>query len=925
MSATVIYPLDLSGNSPANLVINEAHSVASSDTAVPYFFTKHGPFFADSNFELVNEHGYRLIEDKDFIFIFKFVDATIHAKKRVFGGILPISRSGLGNLSIQYQTLGDEFSFNETFDVENIGGDLFDLRRYSFDALINKPLNFPVVYHSHAGENDLTGMGDIAVLLDRIFRTMRGESGPDHSHSVHTILGLNDLLDRYISGGTHTYHREDQIKNWPDTVTGHIKIRLPTVYVTTAISMPMLITHGEETFTVVFNGVVKSTANITSEDNLNTATVITSGSVPPELVVAADYGIDGHVQIYIGDDTLSWDNLTIRVDPISLSVGSSLENANVEYAITGIAPDSELTTLKSADGSDIANVIQQLEALSVAMTIELAATLQASKDYVDAALATIDHSAYVSDGDDVNLGDVVAESISTNVLNFQQEVESVDDVCRPEYAYWGFGDSVIPADNDENTKYRKRIIGTLSDGLTIVFDTYRRNINAYKSIFTLARNTLHLGDKIKIDLEEGTIETANIGGLSYKDNMVFNPFFKKGDRDAYGTLASWRCTHTGYRNPDNHANVPQPNVKQYVPYGERDGFITHPIKFSNNANYSYLTVATLLDVDKYILKLQSRIANPSLPPLEPQPVTIHLKYAIVNLRTDGTKPSGKLGLCLHGGDSHLVHSNIYWDAPFDGIDYNTNGHVDGVMPCSEIRELTVTIPNIYDRISELIYDDKGLRRRYDGCSYYSKCELSIVLEDHASLIVTDLRDLVALAYASVVEGETPLLNEDGPESWYEDRRYYLNGVASIVENVYLEYKTGTYGWFGYSADLSPNTIACLNYGYRHIGSPVLAIYITTYDGDDRPSLYIVARTDGTQREDESGYTAVRSGTLDYTLSLRHRYTDGNIGTRLRVYCVDSGLPHRSESPKGYTVSIQFKVMWVLTAKNYIKEYPAVNT
>ncbi len=146
----VKYPLDLSGNNPANLIKNEMHSVSESHFRDYYFIVPlFSPFYID-NFEmymLVGGNKRKLIEDVDYSFCLNYVAATRSTGKAVYGGLTLHNLDLNGILGITYQTVGGEHIADRLYVLQYFADKIYNPRTCIWDVITDVPKNFPPTPH----------------------------------------------------------------------------------------------------------------------------------------------------------------------------------------------------------------------------------------------------------------------------------------------------------------------------------------------------------------------------------------------------------------------------------------------------------------------------------------------------------------------------------------------------------------------------------------------------------------------------------------------------------------------------------------------------------------------------------------------------------------------------------------------------------
>ena len=170
MPIVTTYPYDPTGENPANLIENEVHVLSPPTEAryAHYIIPSYAPFFGNS---LVIKHDVNgtwidLVEGEDYHLAYPVSEAQEALGILLYGAILFIDRSLDGNVSLDYQTIGDRFAQNDTLALRNVFSLMAELTYYTWDMVIGQPFNYVPDYHLH-DESDQT-MQDVVNSLTAI-------------------------------------------------------------------------------------------------------------------------------------------------------------------------------------------------------------------------------------------------------------------------------------------------------------------------------------------------------------------------------------------------------------------------------------------------------------------------------------------------------------------------------------------------------------------------------------------------------------------------------------------------------------------------------------------------------------------------------------------------------------------------------------
>ena len=234
----MIYPIDPTGISPSNRVIDETQVISPPGrvTDASFFVPRVTPFFREG---LVIKQGTRtLIENVDYQLIFRSVALSEHFERELFGGVMFTDRNYAGTLKLSYQVLGGDFQNNEHELLERLARVSGAVRWVTYDQIIGTPSGFPPAYHQHDMEKDLVNMGDVVdavekiavelgkapASLDEVNARMDAHLTQAHAHTKSQI-GLSNIenlpvaSDAEVKAGVRKYVTADSLKKQlPDLV-----------------------------------------------------------------------------------------------------------------------------------------------------------------------------------------------------------------------------------------------------------------------------------------------------------------------------------------------------------------------------------------------------------------------------------------------------------------------------------------------------------------------------------------------------------------------------------------------------------------------------------------------------------------------------------------------------------------------------------
>ncbi len=345
-------PLDGTGTAVTNKVTKEPITIEPSD-GFTYGTLKRGPFFGNDTFKMYAEDGSLLTLGKDYDFIFKFVDASFHFKKPIYGGLIYISTKAKGLLKHDYQALGDEFSFTDGAAVKGAITSIFELKRISFDSLINKPTLFPTIYHKHAAANDLKGTGELTAALLDMIESIKQDGNPTHRHDVDTIVGLTERLSSFISVGKFITHKQDQTNTFSNPNTGTVKVTLPKVLKSCYVVFPVDIVDDDKNIKVVVTGKLLTADQVGSKSTVDDAIVYISGNHDTTINATFTYNPDGSASVHIGSKDTQWNKPSVTVANHIHSVANALDDRVIDIIYGSDLPVYDGVTIHTASIEDL--------------------------------------------------------------------------------------------------------------------------------------------------------------------------------------------------------------------------------------------------------------------------------------------------------------------------------------------------------------------------------------------------------------------------------------------------------------------------------------------------------------------------------------------------------------------------------------------
>lgn len=145
------YPHDPNGTAASNRIVGERHTISPANGQdYTWFIPKATPYFRSS---LIVRHvasGRTLTEGVDYVPTHRFDAASNTAPYlSIYASVTVLDTSLTGTFEIDYQTLGGEFTLDESSLLFIMANAQLDPRATRWDAIVNPPTTFDPVAHLH--------------------------------------------------------------------------------------------------------------------------------------------------------------------------------------------------------------------------------------------------------------------------------------------------------------------------------------------------------------------------------------------------------------------------------------------------------------------------------------------------------------------------------------------------------------------------------------------------------------------------------------------------------------------------------------------------------------------------------------------------------------------------------------------------------
>lgn len=179
-TTTYAYPFDPTGQATTNLITGERQILTPPNWSDFYFILPLAtPFFANNKFQLILQpSGKILVEGVDFVFCFRFYDASSQSAAPVYGGVYFMDKTLSGVLELQYQTIGGAWTLDTTQIATVLANQLLNPLSTTWEEIVSLPFQFPPVSHPW-DLVDMVGASDIVNVLNQIVTALleTGSSG----------------------------------------------------------------------------------------------------------------------------------------------------------------------------------------------------------------------------------------------------------------------------------------------------------------------------------------------------------------------------------------------------------------------------------------------------------------------------------------------------------------------------------------------------------------------------------------------------------------------------------------------------------------------------------------------------------------------------------------------------------------------------
>lgn len=209
MTVTIYrYPLDPTGLSPNNLVVDEEHQL--SNRTIRCVAPTYGGFFAEGAIVKDATSNIPLIKGVDYSFGELFEFPTGRYGKEVFG-ILIIKKTSVTSVKFTYQALGGDYSYSMDAVIEAIDNLNLGERPVAWPDIIGRPTLFNPASHFH-DLGDVYGFEYVVHSLERLRTAILTGDVASHDEIYRYIDSWGESLDDLVNALRAEFeaHRDDK-------------------------------------------------------------------------------------------------------------------------------------------------------------------------------------------------------------------------------------------------------------------------------------------------------------------------------------------------------------------------------------------------------------------------------------------------------------------------------------------------------------------------------------------------------------------------------------------------------------------------------------------------------------------------------------------------------------------------------------------
>lgn len=182
-STTFLYPEDLNGTLPSNLIPSETHTLQAPGPNDYYFIIpKAAPFFVDSLIVVNPATSQPYVEGDDYQVGHLFIEAMNSTGRPIAGSIRFMKPSIVGQVRLTYRTLGGPWGFSDQAILRELSNKHLNPLIRSWGDIDVLPYSFPPLPHDQRIDS-LVGSAEINATLEKIAEILEATAeGTSKSH-----------------------------------------------------------------------------------------------------------------------------------------------------------------------------------------------------------------------------------------------------------------------------------------------------------------------------------------------------------------------------------------------------------------------------------------------------------------------------------------------------------------------------------------------------------------------------------------------------------------------------------------------------------------------------------------------------------------------------------------------------------------------
>lgn len=172
-----LYPFDPTGAATTNLVVGERQTInPPAMDSFYYIVPLAGPYFRESLKVFLYPDAIQLQEGVHYSCSHMFHAATQATGMGIYGSITFFDHTLTGTVSLEYQTLGGDWTISEAKIAELLANTMINPRITTWEQVVDVPYQFPPINHEF-NINDFVGADDIVTKLQLIVDALNAGNG----------------------------------------------------------------------------------------------------------------------------------------------------------------------------------------------------------------------------------------------------------------------------------------------------------------------------------------------------------------------------------------------------------------------------------------------------------------------------------------------------------------------------------------------------------------------------------------------------------------------------------------------------------------------------------------------------------------------------------------------------------------------------